>query len=61
MHLRAPVALIARVRLRPPPALCAPGSRLGLDDGDAPIFAQADYGVVDNLHEVLPALTRTLR
>lgn len=30
-------------------------------DKDAPVFAQADFGVVGDLYEVLPALTATLR
>jgi electron transfer flavoprotein alpha subunit len=30
-------------------------------DGEAPIFASADYGVIGDLHEVVPAISNEIR
>ena len=31
------------------------------NDPQAPFFAKADYGIVGDLHEVIPAITRELK
>jgi electron transfer flavoprotein alpha subunit len=30
-------------------------------DGEAPIFASADYGVIGDLHDVVPAISNEIR
>ena len=34
---------------------------MNINDPQAPFFSKADYGIVGDLHEVLPAITRELK